>query len=122
MKSIKIELYNTEVKLFASKKEMDRWLKKNCAQDVQEYLGHIGDYSDGMAGYLFTENDEHFYYIMLESMDLVTLCHESLHIAYMVLDAVNITHTIDNHESLTYLTHHVFEKAGKAFGLLGGSV
>jgi hypothetical protein len=118
MKSIKIDVYNAEIKLFKSNKEMKSFLSKNCSEETHQYLSSMSDGSDGMGGYFYTEEDEGFYFITLEDSDLVTLCHESLHVAYMILAAVGVEHTVDNHEALAYLLHTIFQKAGKAYGLL----
>jgi hypothetical protein len=118
MKSIVIDIYSAHIRLFFSQKELQKWLKKNCNEETSDNLGEMSCYSEGMAGHFVTENEEFSYFLMLEKHDLTTLCHECGHLAYMILDAVGVRHDVNNHEAFCYLLHHIFEKAGKVYGLL----
>lgn len=118
MKSIKIEMYNSDIKLFFSQKEFDKWLKKNCDNETSEYLCTMSESSHGMAGWLATKDNEYSYFLMLERVDLPTLVHECGHLTYFILDAVGVQHDVGNHEAFCYLLDHIFQKAGKAYGLL----
>lgn len=118
MKKIKIELYNFEILLFTSPQDLQRWMRKNCEAECTEYMVEFANTSEGSAGLLPKTDGTAEWFISLTSKDLTTLCHESLHIAYMALDAIGVKHDVENHESLCYLQHHIFEKAAKKLGML----
>lgn len=56
-------------------------------------------------------------YIPPELFDISTVCHESLHAAYRILDHVGVGHCVDNHEALAYLTDYI---AGRCWEFANG--
>jgi len=107
MKKISIDVYGQTLLIFESRADFNRWEKRNPINGRTERHREM-DTCDGVAGVLVTEDDVAHWFIYLESCNLRTLCHEALHVAYMMLDLVGIEHNVDNHEALAYLTDFIF--------------
>ena len=54
---------------------------------------------------------------LLVADDLRTLCHESVHAAWFLLDHARIKVDVHNHEALAYLTDWIFDTTQKALKL-----
>lgn len=119
MKKINVDVYSQEVLVFDGFKKLEKWIKKNpISQEEQEQLDSLMSYSSGFAGICSTLNGENYWFIVLKEKDLITLTHECLHIAYMMLDAIGVEHDVENHEALCYLHHYIFGEAGKLLGMI----
>lgn len=71
------------------------------------------DMCAGLAGVMFTEDGSGRWFIYLEEKNLATLCHEAVHITYMMLEMVGIKHSADNHEAFAYLQEFIFTKVAE---------
>ena len=121
MKKIKVDVYGQEIKVFETFKSMKNWVSKKgneISEEENSELESLMDCSSGFAGILKTLDNTNHWFITLEEKNLITLTHESLHIAYMMLDFIGVEHSVDNHESLCYLHHYIFGEAGKLLGMI----
>lgn len=72
----------------------------------------------GLAGCVWSvECESGAVIFLLVASDLRTLCHESVHAAWFVLDCARIKVEVDNHEALAYLTDWIFHTASKCLKL-----
>lgn len=117
MKKIKIDLYGQEVKLFESFDEIDRYRRKHIIANEQDIVDGM-NYSAGFAGVIQHEEGQCEWFIALSDRSLVTLSHECIHVAYMMLDMVGIQHDVTNHEALCYLQHYIFEQCARKMKLI----
>lgn len=112
MKKINIGMFDQEILVFESREDFNRWESKNPVEGRDSRHEEL-DASAGMAGALFTEAGDSFWFIYLQDRSTRTLCHESLHIAYMMLDVLGIKHDISNHEVMAYLQEDIFAQSCK---------
>jgi hypothetical protein len=116
MKKFKIDVYGQTVLLFESKKDLEKWQEKNLVEDPENLKAEIA-MSAGMAGVMCMQDGGVHWFIYLEEKNLVTLCHESCHLAYLILDMVGVIHTSENHEMLAYLQDYIFGKCANLMKL-----
>lgn len=116
MHKIKVEVFGQEILLFSSREDFNRWEKRNPIESREAFHRDL-DMSEGMAGGIFTEAGDAHWFIYLTELNLKTLCHESLHLAYMLLDVVGVRHDLDNHEILAYLLDFIFGECAKKLKL-----
>lgn len=109
MKKVKVDMFKQEIMVFCGRKDIDKWLEKNPVEDGEEMAGQLSMCS-GLAGVLFTEDGNGRWFIYLEEKDLSTLSHESVHVAYMMLEMVGVEHDANNHESFAYLQEFIFSE------------
>lgn len=108
MKKVQVEIYGQEIMIFNGRKDIDSWIKKNPVVVDEDFEVQL-DCCSGLAGVMFTEDGEGLWFIYLEEKNLAVLCHESLHISYMMLDMVGVQHDAGNHEAFAYLQEFIFK-------------
>jgi hypothetical protein len=119
MKKINVDVYGQEILVFSSFKKLENWIKKNpVSEEEMNQLNQLMGHAHGFAGICRTLDDQDHWFIVLKEKDLITLTHECLHIAYMMLDAIGVEHDVENHEALCYLHHYIFGEAGKILGMI----
>ena len=121
MKKINVDVYNQQIKVFESFKSVRKWIsKKENEVDENENaeLENLMNFSTGFAGIVKTIDGTNHWVIALEEKNIITLTHESLHMAYMMLDFIGVEHTVDNHEALCYLHHFIFGEAARLLKMI----
>lgn len=112
MKKFKIEMYDQNVMVFRGPDDLARWIKRHLEDGpVKESLMEDIQYAGGLGGVLFSDRTgEGGFFVYVSNKCTKTISHESLHVAVMLLDMVNIKFDVSNHESLTYLQDFIFGK------------
>lgn len=116
MKKIKVDVYGQEIMVFKSTDDMQRWIKKNPVHE-EECFDEF-HHAAGFAGILMMEDGSGRFFMCIQDGDVITVCHEALHLAYQMLHAVGVEHDVENHEALAYLQHYIFGEAAKSLGLM----
>lgn len=112
MRKIKVDMFGQEVLLFDSRKDIDKWLKKNPIESQEDFETSL-DTCTGLSGAVLTEDDAHWV-VYLAEKDLRTLTHECVHMAYFLLDVAGVEHDVTNHEVFAYLQDYLFGECAKA--------
>jgi len=109
---IKIPIYDSEIVLILTDD-----IDKSCTKVYKsrkwkdKYVKGEGD-AEGC--FLFDHSDVGYYYIVLPvTPSLLLINHETLHAAFIILSHHDVVLTVDNHEALTYLHGHIFERVLK---------
>lgn len=117
MKKIRIDIYDQEVMLFSSRKDFEKWMKKNPIREMEEMHQHIRQAS-GLAGMVCeAESEEARWFIYIEEYDLSVLSHEAVHISMMMLGVLGIEIDAANHEALAYLQGYIFKECANKLKL-----
>ena len=114
MKKIFVDIYKTEILLFGSYDELERYCKKNDVEmDERSYHGLAAciENSEGLAGVLVDKEGGAEYFIAIREHCIGNLAHECLHAAYFILEGVGVQLSFENQEAVTYLFQYIFEEA-----------
>ncbi len=117
MKKIQVDVYDQEIFLFESQKDIKKWLAKTPIHDHEEMINRV-DTCAGLAGMLCPlDSDRAYWFIFLEEKDLGTLSHEAVHLAYMLLGLMGVEHDVHNHEAFAYLQGYIFKECARKLKL-----
>ena len=114
MKKINVDIYKTEILLFGSYEELERYCKKYGV--MMEERSHYGlaasiENSEGLAGVLVDKEGRADYFIAIREKCIGNLAHECLHAAFFILENVGVEISFTNQEAVTYLFQYIFEEA-----------
>lgn len=106
VKKIAIPLYNQLLVVANSFEAMDVILEKEFKLEVDP------DLNRGLAGAVWSiESEDGVVVFLMVAPDLRTLCHESVHAAWHILDHARVVVDVENHEALAYMVDWIFATA-----------
>lgn len=100
--------YDSQVLVFFDKKKFMSWLDKETTHPSSK-VEYVGGYSMWN-----TLKDETHFAVYTPPHCIPTIYHESLHIAWYILDNHGVTVDAGNHEALTYMQGFVAKRIIKA--------
>lgn len=116
MKKIRVDIYGQDIYIFNGMDDLNRWVKRNPVHHEEDFGDFHG--AAGFAGVMVMEDGTGRFFMCINDADIITVCHESTHLAYQILHAVGVEHSVDNHEALAYLQHYIFGESAKKLGLI----
>ena len=114
MKKINVDIYRTEILLFGSYEELERYCNKNSVNmEERSYHGLAAsmESSEGLAGVLVDKEGGAEHFIAIRQKCIGNLAHECLHATYFILENVGVSLAFENQEAVTYLFQYIFEEA-----------
>jgi len=99
-KTLKVDVFNSEIKLFTSVAQIEQFEKLNGCPNI--LLRTVGSY------YWHFDGDEFMIMTWLDGENS-TLIHESVHLAHCIMKSIGSPITFDNTELQAYLTTYIYE-------------
>tara|TARA_R110000851_G_scaffold74597_5_gene164493 strand:- start:6481 stop:6858 length:378 start_codon:yes stop_codon:yes gene_type:complete len=83
-----------------------------------EIVNHVDEFVHSCMGcFIHFETPNGHQALLLLAPNTATLCHESVHAAWGILDHAGVKVKAKNHEALAYLTGFIFEECHRELGL-----
>jgi len=106
---ITMDWINTDVLLFFTNKQRKSIARQLDLEDDEMFMASTKTIG-GMA-YSVMHNGVYYNMIFMPEPDLVSLVHECTHMVHMLCDSRGIPLSMDNTETIAYMTGHLFQEA-----------
>jgi hypothetical protein len=109
-KTIMVDVFDIYVSVLLSQKQFEAFIEMNDIYDTR--MGNLQwEAINGCYAYLLDGNAQAYYILVLRTHDIYTIIHECVHLVHSIVDHLGIPLTIQNTETIAYMTTSLCKKA-----------